>query len=149
MGLPAWFGAGRALNEGDLALQRAMWQGWPTFRHILTTLQAALVASDLFIGEKYVRALGDHNPDLTRLWTKIADERSSCERRLGEITGSRRLLDPTPEALDRYERRLPWLDLLSLLQIELLRRYRNADEDAQGPLLQTVAGIATGLKNTG
>jgi phosphoenolpyruvate carboxylase len=149
MGLPAWFGAGQALSEGDLMLQRAMWRDWPTFRHILTTLQAALVASDLFIGEKYVTELGDRSPGLKQLWAKIVDERSRCERRLGEITGSQRLLDPTPEALDRYERRLPWLDLLSLLQIELLRRHRDDDADALNPLLQTIAGIATGLKNTG
>jgi phosphoenolpyruvate carboxylase len=48
---------------------------------------------------------------------------------------------------DRWRR--PWLDVLSFLQVELLRRHRAGDDDAREPLLATVAGIATGLRTTG
>ena len=50
---------------------------------------------------------------------------------------------------ERHARRQPWLDVLSYMQIDLLRRHRDGDEAARKPLMATVAGIATGLRRTG
>jgi len=148
IGLPSWYGAGTALAGGDLDLQRELWAEWPFFRNVITTLETAMAASDLAIGERYM-AFADDQEVAERVWTAIRDEHERCIARLLEITGHERLGDPTPDALERFDRRVPWLDALSYFQLSLLERDRAGDEDARDPLLATVAGIATGLRTTG
>jgi phosphoenolpyruvate carboxylase len=38
---------------------------------------------------------------------------------------------------------------MNAIQVELLRRYRSGDGDARLPLLRSIAGIASALRNTG
>jgi phosphoenolpyruvate carboxylase len=38
---------------------------------------------------------------------------------------------------------------MNAVQVELLRRHRSGDGDAQLPLLRSIAGIAAALRNTG
>ena len=59
------------------------------------------------------------------------------------------LLDQTPALQMRLEHRNPWIDPLSHLQVELLRRLRAGRDEARGPLLATITGIAFGMRNTG
>ena len=65
------------------------------------------------------------------------------------VTGQGRLLDETPALQARLEHRNPWIDPLSHLQVELLRRVRGGREEARAPLLATITGIAAGMRNTG
>ena len=65
------------------------------------------------------------------------------------VTGQDRLLDETPALQRRLEHRNPWIDPLSHLQVELLRRVRSGREEARAPLLATITGIAAGMRNTG
>ncbi|MGH2962431.1 MAG: phosphoenolpyruvate carboxylase [Solirubrobacterales bacterium] len=148
VGLPSWYGAGTALDAGDLERQREMWSRWPFFQHIVSTLQASLAASDLWIGQRYL-ALAGGDGRVQDVWRQIRGERDRCDERLRAITGHRPLPDAGPEALQRYDRRLPWLDALSFMQIEFLRRHRDGDPTAREPLLNTIAGIAAGLRQTG
>src|SRR5918997_5202871 len=53
--LPSWYGAGAALAEGDLALQRDMAAHWPFFGSLLSTLEMALYKTDLGVAERYLR----------------------------------------------------------------------------------------------
>ena len=50
---------------------------------------------------------------------------------------------------EQVEHRNPWIDPLSHLQVELLRRLRAGREEARAPLLATITGIAAGMRNTG
>ena len=50
--------------------------------------------------------------------------------------------------------RNPYVDPLNALQVELLRRFREAGDEGEReqvrrPLLRTIAGIAAALRNTG
>ena len=45
--------------------------------------------------------------------------------------------------------RNPYVDPMNAVQVELLRRHRAGDADAQLPLLRSIAGIAAALRNTG
>ena len=148
IGLPSWYGAGTALTGGDLALQREMYSGWRFFRGVVTTLETALAASELTIGERYIELASDRD-SAERLWAIVRAEHERFEERVLAITEHARVLEPTPGALARHGWRLPWLDALSFLQVELLQRYRAGDDAAREPLLATVAGIATGLRTTG
>jgi phosphoenolpyruvate carboxylase len=148
MALTSWYGAGTALAAGDLAVQREMWARWPFFRGVMDTLETALSACDPAIGERYL-ALATRPEEAEAVWALLREEHDRCVARVAEITGRARLGAPSPGALRRHARRRPWLDLLSYLQVDLLARHRAGDEAARGPLLATVAGIATGLRTTG
>jgi phosphoenolpyruvate carboxylase len=147
MALPSWYGAGAALAEGDLGLQRRMWRGWPFFRGLVSTLESALAVGDREIGERYLELAP--SADVAAVWQDLWAERDRCVERVLAISGHERLADPSADALARHARRLPWLDALSHLQVELLRRHRSGDAEAREALLASVAGIATGLRTTG
>jgi phosphoenolpyruvate carboxylase len=147
-GMPSWYGAGTALDGGDTDLHREMHARWPFFSALVRTLETALAASDLRIAERYLHLVEPRDQG-ERVLELLRAEHARCVACLGEITGHSRLLAPTAEALERHARRRPWLDALSFLQVELLRRHRGGDQGAKEPLLATVAGIATGLRTTG
>jgi phosphoenolpyruvate carboxylase len=145
--LPAWYGAGTALEEGDRWLQREMINHWPFFAMLCSTLEMSLFKSDLGIAERYLELLGD---DPARdLWGPIRDEHTRVVRTVLEISGTHALLQSAPALMARLSHRNPWTDPLSYMQIDLLRRARAGDTDAQRPLLLTINGIAAGMRNTG
>ena len=145
--LPAWYGAGSALAEGDLELQRAMRERWPFFRMLCSTLEMSLFKSDLGVAERYLELVGDD--DVRALWEPIAAEHARLVARLLEISGRDALLADAPALQERLAHRNPWIDPLSHMQVDLLRRSRGGDEAARAPLLLTIAGIAAGMRNTG
>jgi phosphoenolpyruvate carboxylase len=145
--LPSWYGAGAALAEGELELQRAMAAGWPFFQSLLSTLDMALYKTDLGVAERYLRLV---EPELReRFWPGIAREHDLVVGRLLEITGEPSLLADSPALQRRLSHRNPWIDPLSLLQVELLARSRAGRAEAREPLLATITGIAAGMRNTG
>ena len=69
-----------------------------------------------------------------------------------KVTRQARLLDNAPVLQRSIERRNPNVDPLSFVQLALLRRIRAGAEPAAELLtaaLETINGIASGLKNTG
>lgn len=145
--LPSWYGAGTALQAGDLELQREMWRDWPFFRGLIGTLEMALFKSDLGVAERYLTLVDEDIAQ--RFWPDLKAEYDSVVERVLTVTGQRRLLDETPALQARLEHRNPWIDPLSHLQVELLRRVRAGREEARAPLLATITGIAAGMRNTG
>ena len=145
--LPSWYGAGTALAAGDLELQREMWGDWPFFRGLIGTLEMALFKSDLGVAERYLSLVDEDIAQ--RFWTDLREEYDSVVERVLTVTGQGRLLDETPALQRRLEHRNPWIDPLSHLQVELLRRVRSGREEARAPLLATITGIAAGMRNTG
>lgn len=138
VGLPSWFGAGTGLAAADLGTLREMRDRWPFFRHVIATVDAALAASDMWIGRRYLAGLVEGDEE-RRVWQRIESERDLCAGCLEEIRDE-------PETRTEPD---AWLDALSFLQIEFLRRHRAGDAGAREPLLTTIAGIATGLRTTG
>jgi phosphoenolpyruvate carboxylase len=144
--LPAWYGTGTALEPGDRDLQREMVREWPFFRTIVSMLEMSLFKSDLGVAERYLELVDD---DARELWTPIREEHERVRRVVLEIRGTQNLLDASPALQRRLAHRNPWIDPLSHIQVALLRRSRDGDEDAHGPLLSTIGGIAAGMRNTG
>ena len=140
--LPSWYGAGTALAAGDLELQREMWRDWPFFRGLIGTLEMALFKSDLGVAERYLTLVDEDIAE--RFWTDLRlrvrpGRRARADRhRPGSAAGR----DACAAA--RLEHRNPWIDPLSHLQVELLRRVRAGREEARTPLLATITGIAAG-----
>ncbi len=81
----------------------------------------------------------------------IDEEFQRTRTMLLRVTGQTRLLE-TNEVLARSIRlRNPYVDPLSLIQVELLRRKRAGEESEElnYALAATINGIAAGLRNTG
>ena len=67
------------------------------------------------------------------------------------ITGQTRLLDKNPALEASIRLRLPYIEPLNLLQIELMKRHRAGETDvriAEGIQL-SINAIATALRNSG
>ena len=149
--LPGWYGVGQAIAAfGDKALLRDMAQGWPLFAATLANMEMVLAKSDMGIAARYAglvedAGLRDH------VFGRIRDGWHETRDGLLDVTGQRHLLERHP-ALDASIRlRLPYIEPLNLLQIELMKRHRAGEDDArvaQGILL-SINAIATALRNSG
>jgi phosphoenolpyruvate carboxylase len=145
--LPSWFGAGAALAEGELELQREMSRAWPFFRMACSTLEMALFKVDLSVGRRYLELVEPALAD--RFWPAIEAEHGRVVERLLAIRDGQALLDGTPALRDRLSHRNRWVDPLSHLQVALLARARAGDTSVADALMATITGIAAGLRNTG
>ena len=86
-----------------------------------------------------------------RWWTRLRDEWHDSIEALLAVMGQKVLLERNPLLARSIRNRFPYLDPLNHMQIDLLKRYRGGDTDAdvmQGIHL-TINGIAAGLRNTG
>jgi phosphoenolpyruvate carboxylase len=154
--LPAWYGLGTALEDArehaGLEVLREMERSWPFFSGLLANAEMALAKADLPIARRYVE-LWDQEEPRERIWGRIVDEFERTRRELLLVCETENLLDRTPVLQASIERRNPYVDPLSFLQVELLRRRRREageDDERLGHVsLQTINGIAGGLRNTG
>jgi phosphoenolpyruvate carboxylase len=156
--LPAWLGLGTALaaarESHGVELLREMTATWPFFATLLANAEMALAKADPVIAARYAQLW----PDIAkreRIWGLVAAEFELAKSELLALRDSDRLLDGEPVLQASIDRRNPFVDPLSFVQLDLLARLRSADDDAadQDELgrvsLLTINGIASGLRNTG
>ena len=149
--LPGWYGVGHALAAfEDKALLAEMAEAWPFFRATLGNLEMVLAKSDLDVSERYLPLVADAG-FARATFDRIREGWRLAHDGLLGVTGQARLLADNP-ALDASIRlRLPYIEPLNLLQVELLTRYRAGETDprvAEGIHL-SINAIATGLRNSG
>jgi len=152
--LPGWYGLGSAMTAGredvGLGFLREMRRSWPFFAALLGNAEMALAKADLRIAERYAALVTDEGAR-ERIWSRIRDEYGGTVRELLAVTEQERLLDRHPVLQESLERRNPYIDPLSFIQSELMRRARAGEDDEQ--LARTISlainGIAGGLRNTG
>ena len=149
--LPGWYGVGEALHAfADHGLLREMLEAWPFWQATLDNLEMVLAKSDMAIAQRYLtlvedRALG------ARIFGRIREGWSLAHDGLLRVTGQSRLLERHP-ALDASIRlRLPYIEPLNLLQVELLRRHRGGERDTRvrEGIQLSINAVATGLRNSG
>jgi phosphoenolpyruvate carboxylase len=154
--LPAWYGLGTALEHAresaGLDVLREMERSWPFFSGLISNAEMALAKADLPIARRYVD-LWEREEPRERLWSRIVEEYERTERELLLVRDEEQLLERTPVLRASIDRRNPYVDPLSFLQVELLRRLRDQGDDVDERLghvsLLTINGIAGGLRNTG
>lgn len=152
--LPGWYGLGTALSEAidreGIGLLRAMEEEWPFFRATISNAELAMAKADMLIAERYVKLVKSHEIR-DRIWGRIRREYDLAEAALLQIRDQAHLLDREAVLQRSVRRRNPYVDPLSLIEIELLNRLRAnpADEDVVHTLHLAVNGIAGGLRNTG
>jgi phosphoenolpyruvate carboxylase len=150
--LPGWYGFGSAVAEAGVPLEQLaeFAEGWPFFAATLANMEMVLFKSDLAIAARYAslvpdRALAD------AVFGQIRAEWDRTVEALLKITGQSALLDNNPDLAAVIRARLPYIDPLNHLQIELIRRLRAGDdsEAVREGVHLTINGIAAGLRNTG
>ena len=161
--LPGWYGVGSALDawlEGPDAIKRLaelqdMAVQWPFFSTLLSNMEMVLAKTDLRIASRYAELVGDVALR-ERIFARIVEEHSRTLDRLAQIRGTRALLGQQSELEQSLLHRLPYIDPLNHLQVELLRRGRAAraqglelDTRLQRGIHLTINGVASGLRNTG
>jgi phosphoenolpyruvate carboxylase len=149
--LPGWYGVGQAIAAYDDKARLAdMAEGWPFFASALANMEMVLAKSDIGIAERYAQLVED--PALRDpIFTRIRDAWYRTRDGLLEVTRQSRLLEKHP-ALDASIRlRLPYIEPLNLLQIELMKRHRAGEDDARigEGILLSINAIATALRNSG
>ena len=129
---------------------REMAAAWPFFRATLDNMEMVLAKSDMGIAQLYAglvedRALADS------LFHRIRDEWQRTHDCLLEISGQSALLEKNPSLDVSIRLRLPYIEPLNLLQIELLKRHRAGEQDERirESILLSINAIATALRNSG
>lgn len=166
--LPGWYGLGFALEtfvyEGAaeetsgsaidrLALLQEMYAHWSFFRVMIDNAQMILGKADLHIASRYAELAPDQNA-ANAIFAAIRNEHERANRMIRRIARIERLLDNALVLQHSIQRRNPYIDPMSYLQIELLRRLRAAPDGPdhatiEDAILLSISGLAAGLMNTG
>jgi len=151
--LPGWFGVGsgleRAVDEFGEDAVREMVREWPFLRTLIDDVEMVLAKADMPIAERYAglaEKLG------TEFYRRIRAEHEKTVDLITSLKGTQALLDGDYTLQRSIRLRNPYVDPMSLMQIDLLGRWRESgreDEEIFRALLATVNGIAQGLQNTG
>ena len=150
--LPAWLGAGsaleRAVTEGKKAQLQQMRDQWPFFASRLSMLDMVYAKSNLVINTLYDDTLVE--PSLRSLGSDLRRQLSQDIQSVLGILEVDTLMADNPWGLESIGLRNVYTAPLNLVQIELLRRVREAeDESVQRALMVSIAGVAAGMRNTG
>ncbi len=151
--LPGWFGLGAGLDAarhacGDAVLQE-MLSEWPFFRALVDDAAMVLAKADLAIASRYA-ALAP--ADVRGVYDDAAREFERTQSAILELKGHAGLLDDDAVLQRSIGLRNPYVDPISLIQVDLLHRWRETDREDDAlfaALVASVNGIARGLQNTG
>jgi phosphoenolpyruvate carboxylase len=151
--LPGWYGVGTGFGDLDTALLQAMYANWPFFNTVIDFAQMSLAKADMGVFSSYLTLV----PEQLRagFWDTIHNEHQRSVRVVETITG-KPLLDNDPTLQRAIELRNPYVDPLSYLQVELLKRLREGkaqtsreEEKLEYAVLVSLLGISAGMRNTG
>lgn len=148
--LPAWLGTDRAmaaLAEDAAAYQQL--RQWPFFAMQADMLEMVVAKADATLVRYYATRLAA--PDQQAIAEALLERLAQLAADLPRLAGASGLLAADRQARDSITVRNTYLDPLHLLQAELLARRRrgNESEAVTQALKVTMAGISSGLRNTG
>jgi phosphoenolpyruvate carboxylase len=152
--ITAWYGLGSALERASSEFGEAkvieMARDWAFVRVMLDDVDMILAKCDLAIAERFSMLAGD---DLhARFFPMVAEEYARTVRWVLRLRGADRLLSQDRRLAESIRLRNPYVDPISLIQMDLLSRWRasgSQDEALLHVLVATVNGVAQGLQNTG
>jgi phosphoenolpyruvate carboxylase len=159
--VPAYFGVGYALNQfiqtvpNGLAQLQTMARDFPLFLDIIRNVEMALAKADFGIARLYASLVEDEALR-NRVFTTLEAEFNLTHRMILEITKQKSLLETNPVLERSIRLRNPYVDPMSLIQVELIRRKRTAaakgepaSPELDRAISATINGISAGLRNTG
>ena len=151
--LPGWFGLGSGLQAAADEFKDEnfcdMFREWYFMRALAADAEMVLAKADMGIAELYSRLSGDLHE---QFWPIIRKEFELTLEFLLKCSDQETLLSGDSTLQRAIMLRNPYVDPMSLLQVDLLGRWREGGrEEGQlfDVLLASVNGIAQGLQNTG
>lgn len=151
--LPAWLGAESALQQavdsGHLEKLRQMREEWPFFSAYLDMLDMVLAKAEPEIAEYYEKRLVPE--ELKPLGHLLRNKLQKVSALIVELKEQERLIEDNQTIRQSIDVRNPYIDPLHYLQAELLYRSRQTSDNKKvsKALMITMAGIASGMQNTG
>ncbi len=154
--IPGWFGVGYAMERFAVkgpdkeAMLIDMMRRYPFFYDLIRNVELALTKVDLPLARQYSNLVPDSELR-ERVFGMVVEEYQRTRRMVLTVTNQSRLLEKNQPLARSTRLRNPYVDPLSLIQIELLRRKRAGDESEElnYVLAATISGISAGLRNTG
>jgi phosphoenolpyruvate carboxylase len=158
--IPGFYGFGSAVNtylgkgsarKRRLATLRAMYARWPFFRTLVDRLDMVLAKMDLGIAARYAALVRDARLRKA-VFGRIEREHHDTCAAFFAITETKELLETNLSLAHSLRNRIPYIDPLSHLQVDLLRRLRTGKGDAdelRRAVHLTINGVAAGLRNSG
>jgi phosphoenolpyruvate carboxylase len=151
--LPGWYGMGTALQtieqRFDLCSLQKMASEWPLFSTMLGDVEMVLAKADMPIATLYSKLCPSVGESI---FESILEEYKRTKEMVCKIQQSNELLSKDPVLQRAIRLRNPYVDPMSLVQVDLLGRWRGTDrkdKELEQALFTTVRGIARGLQNTG
>ena len=151
--LPGWYGVGAglasAIDAHGIDILREMARDWPFFENLLADVEMVLAKADMGIAGRYAQLAGKSGE---RLFPGILAEYGRTRELICDLRGIREPLEREPALRRSIRLRNPYVDPISVLQVDLLQRWRagdRQDHDLEEALKVTVRGIARGMQNTG
>jgi phosphoenolpyruvate carboxylase len=151
--LPGWYGIGsglaKAADQFDNDEFRQMFAEWYFMRALTADAEMVLAKADLGITRLYSSLAGDLHDEF---FPVIEKEHDLTRDIILEYSDHDLLLEGDSTLQRAIMLRNPYVDPMSLMQVDLLARWRESGhEDPQlfEALLASVNGIAQGLQNTG
>ena len=151
--LPGWYGLGTGLSKaieqyGEGAF-RDMFGEWFFLRSLIADAEMVLAKSDLGISQLYSELAGDLHETF---FPMILAEFELTRDTILEYSEHESILEGDFTLQRAIMLRNPYVDPISLMQVDLLQRWRDSNrEDGElfDALLATINGIAQALQNTG
>jgi len=151
MVVPSWLGLGQAIadNQDELSTMQEMLEQWPYFNSRISLTEMVYLKSEPLVASLYDDALVE--PELKALGEELRAQLKSDEQTVLKLLGQEQSMERDPWNLSSFELRQPYLLPLHIMQIEALKRLRNDPEHPvyEQLLMVSMAGIATGMRNTG
>jgi phosphoenolpyruvate carboxylase len=159
MMLPGWYGFGHAVeafvNREDqvgkgLELLQEMYMKWPFMQTLLSNMDMVLAKTDMGIASRYAELVNDVELR-EQIFGRIKEEWERSKKWLFAVTSHTELLQDNPTLARSIRNRIPYIDPLNHLQVELLRRYRSGEdsEEVKRSIHLTINGVSAGLRNSG
>jgi phosphoenolpyruvate carboxylase len=154
--VPAWFGVGHALDTyasatpKGLERLREIFRAFPLFIDIIRNVEMALAKADFGIARLYAGLVADEALRV-RVYSMLEEEFERTRRMVLAVTEQTTLLEKNGVLEYSIRQRNPYVDPMSLLQVELMRRKRAGEDSPElnRAITATINGIASGLRNTG
>ena len=154
--IPGWYGLGSALQQaidnGGLETLQEMQHGWRYFQNLLSNSQMAILKTDQKVAKEYSKLCSDTGI-AERTFADLNTEYELTIAKILSITNEQEMMADFPKIGQSVRWRNAYLDPLNYIQVMLLGRLNKAEDRMHSqwlkPALDSINGIATGLRNTG
>ena len=160
--IPGWFGVGSAVTswvneasgeesaEGRWEELSELYRTWPFFRSVFANMAQVMAKAEMPLARLYAN-LVDDKATADRIFSLISAEFERTREVYLKVTGNADLVSENQRQARSLKRRYPYLLPLNAVQLELLHRYRQGDDQflVSKTIQVTMNGLATALRNAG